>query len=53
MAAATGLPHTNINAYQLRAIGEISAVPEPASSLAVTGLIASGLLLRRRGLLPL
>ncbi|MEI7908276.1 MAG: hypothetical protein WCK77_01440 [Verrucomicrobiota bacterium] len=51
--AATSSNSTNINAYQLRAIGEISAVPEPASSLAVTGLIASGLLLRRRGLLPL
>jgi hypothetical protein len=47
---ATSSNSTNLNAYQLRATSGIAAVPEPASSLALTGLIASGLLLRRRGL---
>lgn len=46
---ATSSKATNINAYQLRATSEVTAVPEPASSLALTSLIAGGLLLRRRG----
>lgn len=46
---ATSSKATNINAYQLRTTSEVTAVPEPASSLALTGLIAGGLLLRRRG----